>query len=236
MPVLAITKPDLDPLALALAMNHDRSNRQLQKDVKANLVQAEGLIQPRAVYEFLPVSGRGADWIVVASQGGDPVRLTIGPRVDLLAQSEQVLVGITTIGPALEREVEHRSLQGDYYGGYVLDAIGIALLGEAGKALDRLAEQSAAKRGWGVSYRLAPGSLDGWVIADQKCLVSLVATEQIEVSLNQSGVLWPFKSAASLVGLGPGYPTGEVKQPCRWCGNRKDCWTKERSFAVQRGS
>ncbi len=231
MPVLAIGKPDLDPLVLALAMNHDRPNQQLEEDVKAALIRALDLIQPRVAYEFLRVSGRGPDWITVSSGRRDNVRLTPGPRADLLDQAEQVLAGLTTIGPELEREVERLNRQGDYYGGYILDCIGIALLGEAGKVLDNLAMESAAQRGWGVGYRLAPGSLNGWEMSDQKVLATLLPLEAIEASLDENGVIWPFKSAASLIGMGPGYPRGEVRPACHLCNNREACWTKEKDFS-----
>ncbi|MBU1275454.1 MAG: hypothetical protein KJ720_08765 [Proteobacteria bacterium] len=228
MALLGIPKPDLDPVQLALAINHDRPNEQLEQSVRDCLVQARELIAPRAVYELLAVVGQGPDWIEVQGKAGGSTRLTVGPKTDLLGPAERVLVGATTIGHELDDAVKRLNQQGDPYAAYVLDCVGVSLLGEAGKALDRLAEEVAARRGWGVGHRLAPGSLPGWDMTDQKVLAGLVLAGQGAIIFNDVGVLWPFKSATSLIGMGQGFISRRVGRVCHMCSKRETCWSKEK--------
>ena len=226
MALLRLPKPVLDPVQLALAINHDRPSPELEDSVRECLVQAGELISPQAVYELLPVVELGPDWVEVQAKAGGRARLTVGPKSELLEPAEMVLVGVTTIGHELDDAVKRLNKQGDIYSGYVLDCVGVSILAQAGKALDRLAEQEAARRGWGVGRRLAPGSLPGWDLADQKVLAGLVLAGQDAVSVSDAGVLWPFKSATSLIGMGPGFTSGRVGRICHMCSQRDTCWSR----------
>lgn len=232
MPVLEIPKAKLAAGLLAMAINHDRPNQCLEEKVTTCLAQAMDLVKPRAVYELLKVTEQGPDWIELSGEDDQRARLTVGPGMSMLRQAKMALVGVTSIGPELEKEVKRLNRQGEYYDGYVLDCVGIALLSEAGKALDRLAAECAAQRGWGLSYRLAPGSTDGWEISDQKALTSLLALQQISLSLSEQNVLWPFKSASSFIGMGPGYTQRRVKTLCHMCRKNEMCWVKGRDFYI----
>lgn len=227
MALLEIPKPDLDPVHLALAINHDRPNEELEQSVRDCLAQARELIAPRAVYELLVVVGRGPDWIEVAGKAGGSARLTVGPKTGLLDPADMVMVGVTTIGHELDDAVKRLNQQGRLYTAYVLDCVGVSLLTEAGKALDRLAEEGAARRGWGVGHRLAPGSLPGWDMTDQKILAGLVLAGQGSITFNEDGVLWPLKSATSLIGMGPGFTSRRVGRVCHMCSKRETCWSKD---------
>ena len=227
MALLVVPKPNLDPVRLALAINHDRFNEQLEQSVRDCLAQAGELIAPRAVYEFLTVVGRGAGWIEVEGKARGQARLTVGPKSDLLDPAEMVLVGVTTIGHKLDDAVKRLNRQGKLYRGYVLDCVGVSLLAEAGKALDRLAEQQAARRGWGVGHRLAPGSLPGWDLTGQKVLAGLALAGQGPITFSDTGVLWPLKSATSLVGMGAGFTSLRVGRVCHMCSQRETCWSGE---------
>lgn len=233
MPILQIPQAKLVAQPLALAINHDRPNQHLEDRVQACLTQAMHLINPRAVYDLFTVNSQGPGWVEVSNQGGRFARLKVGPKAAMLRQAEMVLIGVTTIGADLEREVKRLNQQGDLYDGYVLDCVGIALLSEAGKALDRLAEEYAAEHGWGLSYRISPGSIEGWEIEEQKILTRLLPLEQIEVALSEQNVFRPFKSASGLVGMGPKYFDKQVRTLCHLCRNQAGCWTRGRSFLAE---
>jgi hypothetical protein len=127
----------------------------------------------------------------------------------------------------LEQKNRQINQTGDVYQSYILDCVGVALLAEVGNTLDRLAEQYASDHGWGVGYRLAPGSLEGWAMTDQLVLGGLLPLANIGVSINQSGVLTPLKSAVSVIGLGPGFTAKKVYRVCHLCPKAAECDTQD---------
>ncbi|MCB2192809.1 MAG: hypothetical protein KQI62_14660 [Deltaproteobacteria bacterium] len=228
MNLLEITKPDIDPDRLALAINRGRPDETLRQCVQENLPQAKELVTPQAVYELWTVVETGPDWVRVEAGDGSSAALTVGPHADLLSPAQMVMASAATIGQALDDAVKRLNQQKDLYSAYVLDCLGVAFLAEAGRAVDSLAEQEAAQRGWGVGPRLAPGSLPGWELSDQKVLAQLLLRDPGPVSLTQEGVLRPFKSATSLIGMGPGYTSGRVGRICHMCSRSDDCWSNEK--------
>jgi hypothetical protein len=185
------------------------------------IAEAQRLAEPAAVWDLLPVHQVDGE----SARVGD-VWLRVGPHADLLAPARQALVSVATIGPALEAEVRRLTQEGSLLESFMLDSAGVLALAAVGGSLIRLAEAQAAQREWGVSLALAPGSLVGWPIHDQKALCSLLDLAAIGVTLNSSRVLVPHKSASRLVGLGPGYTARQVESACRFCPQRETCWRR----------
>ncbi|HID64450.1 MAG TPA: hypothetical protein EYP49_17165 [Anaerolineae bacterium] len=183
--------------------------------------EAQHLAEPAAVWDLLPVHGVDGERARVGEAW-----LYLGPHADLLAPARQALVSVATIGPALEAEARCLIQEGSLLEGFMLDSAGVLALAAVGDSLSRLAEALAAQRGWGVSLTLAPGSLMGWPVHDQKALCSLLDLSAIGVTLNPSQVLMPYKSASRLVGLGPGYTAKQVESACRFCPQRETCWRR----------
>ena len=212
---------------LAKAINRGRTDARLEESVVACLKLAASYIKPKAVYDYLEVAKLAKDRLVVRAPDGRMVELKVGPKADLLSSAAMVQVGVDTIGPDLEKEVSRLNQAGDMFKGYILDCVGVALLAEIGKALEREAEKAADLRGWGVGHRLAPGSLVGWEMTDQPVLAGILDLDQIGVKLNDSGVLIPYKSATSLIGMGPGYTAHKVGRVCQFCKRSEECWIKD---------
>jgi hypothetical protein len=183
--------------------------------------EAQRLVEPAAVWDLLPVHQVDGERARVGEAW-----LRVGSHTDLLALARQALVSVVTIGPALEAEVRRLNQEGSFLEGFMLDSAGVLALASAGNSLSRLAEALAAQREWGVSLALAPGSLVGWPVHDQKVLCSLLDLAAIGVALNHSQVLVPHKSASRLVGLGPGYTAKQVGSACRFCPQRETCWRR----------
>jgi hypothetical protein len=137
-----------------------------------------------------------------------------------------VLVGVVSIGPALERRVHELQQAGEHVKAYMLDNAGVVALGAASEALRCVVEEAAAGLGWGVSPSLSPGSLVGWSLRGQRDLCALLPLEQVGVALNDHYVLVPHKSASSLVGLGPGYDSAHVGSVCKYCALQDTCWRR----------
>ncbi len=230
MPVLENLPLDLDPVQVARDLKRGREDARLAEATSALLPKALELARPRAVYVLAEVVEVVGEQAVLRNGEGRPVTLTLGPRAELLAPARKAQVAVSTIGPALGEEVKRLNQAGDYYQGYLLDSLGVALLGEVGNAVCRQAERTAAELGFGVGLRLSPGSLVGWDHTDQYDLCSLLPLGEIEVTLNDHGVLVPHKSASGLIGLGPGYRAKRVGSACRYCPRRETCWRRQESL------
>jgi hypothetical protein len=196
---------------------------------KEALEVGQALFAPAAIYDEFTVRGVAGGQVYLAiSDADDPAlaRLVVGPKADLVAPAERVMVSVLTIGPSLERRVHELQAAGENLLAYMLDAVGVLALGVVGESLRCMAEERAAELGWGVSPALSPGSLVGWSLSGQRELVALLPIQKIGVQLSDYCVLMPHKSASVLVGLGPGYESNHVGSVCRYCALAGSCWRR----------
>jgi len=197
--------------------------------VKEALEVGQTLFAPAAIYDEFPVHDVADGQVYLGTHGSDDpawARLIVGPKADLVAPADRVMVSVLTIGPSLERRVHELQATGENLLAYMLDAVGVLALGAVGESLRCMAEERAAELGWGVSPALSPGSLVGWSLSGQRELVALLPIEKIGVQLNDYCVLMPHKSASVLIGLGPGYESNHVGSVCRYCALADSCWRR----------
>jgi hypothetical protein len=184
------------------------------------------LWQPAAAYAWVDVHAVEGECVSVPGRDGEPVVLRVGPRADLLAPAQRILVSVATIGPALEETVRELDAGGDHLAAYLLDSAGVVAVGAVMEAVRCAAEEEAARLGWGVSASLSPGSLVGWPLEGQRELCALLPLAEIGVRLNAHCVLEPHKSASLTVGLGPGYQAHKVGSVCKFCALADTCWRR----------
>lgn len=184
------------------------------------------LWQPVCVYDWFDVRSVEGEKATIVSLDATEAVLHVGPKADLLAPARRVVVGVVTIGPALERKVRELQAAGDNMMSYLLDSAGVVALGAAGEALRCVAEDAARELSWGVSPSLSPGSLVGWPLRGQHELCGLLPLDQVGVRLTDHSVLEPHKSAAGLIGLGPGYESTRVGSVCKYCALQNTCWRR----------
>lgn len=221
MPVLKDIEIHISMDELLRAQGSAAQRPAVRETARWAITEAQRLAEPAAVWTLLPVHQVDGERARVGEAW-----LRVGPHADLLAPARQALVSVVTIGPALEAEARRLVQEGSLLEGFMLDSAGVLALAAVGDSLSRLAEALAAQREWGVSLALAPGSLVGWPVHDQKALCSLLDLAAIGVTLNSSQVLVPHKSASRLVGLGPGYTARRVESACRFCPQRETCWRR----------
>jgi hypothetical protein len=230
MPVLSEIDIELDAREVVLALHRgQKAPEALIEETRTAIMQSKDLIHPRAVYKWIPVREVKGEQVALTRRNGEgDAVLRLGPHADLLAKAELALVSIVTIGGRLDERVEELNKSGKVLEAYLTNSVGVVALGEVGKAIRRYAEEEAASRNWGVSASLAPGSLRGWPVEGQFSLCALIPSDEIDVRLNESGVLVPFKSASSLIGLGGGYRSKEVGSVCRFCMRAETCWRRKK--------
>ena len=180
--------------------------------------EAQRLATPAIVYEWFPVHAVEGGTVQI----GDAI-LHIGLHADLLAFACEALVSVCTIGKALDERVQTLLADNRLLESYLLDTAGVIVLGATGEPIRRIVEEEAARRGWGVSRAMGPGSLAGWTISDQKALCALVDLTAIGVAVTAAGILVPHKSGSGLIGIGPNYEANCVSSTCQFCRFRHTC-------------
>ncbi|MEW6267602.1 MAG: hypothetical protein AB1641_31405 [Thermodesulfobacteriota bacterium] len=149
--------------------------------------------------------------------------LRIGPHIHLLRAAEQVLVGVVTLGEAIDEEIRRLEQAGEVLEAYLLGKSAFFALESAAGGLRSLAEETAAGRGWGVSAALSPGALAGWPVTEQANICSLLDLAGIGVVLTESCLFRPYYTLSLLIGLGRGYEAHQVTPTCRYCRLNKTC-------------
>jgi hypothetical protein len=226
MPILRDIPIALDAEQIIASPNKGHLRRVLLRPAEEAVALAQTLWQPACVYDWFDVRSVEEERATITALDGTETVLHVGPKADLVAPAQRVVVGVVTIGPALEHKVRELYAAGEHMLSYLLDSAGVAALGAAGEALRCLVEETASELGWGVSPYLSPGSLVGWPLQGQQELCGLLPLEQIGVRLTPHSVLEPHKSVSALVGLGPGYPSARVGSVCKYCALNKTCWRR----------
>jgi len=104
-----------------------------------------------------------------------------------------VALGVATIGPALEAEIETAFKEDDMLKGLILDAFGTDAIIQVFKQAERRIVEEALRRGLWPSKRFSPG-YRGWPLEEQKFLFQKVDAAAIGVRLNDSCMMIPRKS------------------------------------------
>lgn len=170
-----------------------------------------------------PLSRDDGRVAVRRSDTGQAAHLTLGWSASFLAEAEVVVAGAYTIGPELQHKAAEVAKEGDYLHAYLLEQLGLALLGRTGAAVNAIIEEHALARGWGLGPLLSPGSVHGWELPDQAALCHLLPLAEIAMACSETGVLSPFNSLTFVIGLGPGYRATRIGSPCEVCNNRDSC-------------
>lgn len=199
-----------DPGAL-----RSRSPRLVQAAQRA-LAEGVALLRPAVLYEEFQVQALRHQRLLMS--GGGVLEGELIARH--LAQAEEVLVIVCTIGEALEKRASQAMEQEPVYG-LALDGVGAAAVEAlANAACQRLAEQ-AATRGLKTTIPLSPG-MAGWPLLEgQQQLFALLDSRRIGVALTEHGLMLPWKSLSMVLGVGR--HVRRTGRPCDSCEMRETC-------------
>jgi hypothetical protein len=196
----------------------------IYKTALETLGKMQGKWEPAALFQWFDFDiEAGEAFGRITQKSGEVIHLDLGHSIRFLEQARTVMVSVYTIGQNLDFESANASSKGSLLEAYLIDLIGLTALDKTEAILKEIAENQAHDLGWGVSPFLSPGSVHGWNLEEQSKLCSLLPIDRINVIINSDTVLFPLKSIAALIGIGPGYESTEVGSTCDVCNNRNKC-------------
>jgi hypothetical protein len=189
-------------------------------DLDRLVVLAQGLIDPRGVYDVAFVGTRGEGAIEVA---GVTFQSQILRRH--LETSNKVFPYVITVGLGLERVA---AAQGDLLRQYYLEEMANIALE---KAATELAARLEERYRLGSLSNLSPGSLTDWPITEQTKLFSILGDTQrlIGVRLTDSMLMVPRKSISGIL-----FPSEEGFVACQLC-DRASCQGRKAPYKAKSG-
>ena len=173
---------------------HEGVSEMLEKALEI----AEPLIQPRAIYRFLPIQTISDNTVRFIN-----VPFTIGSRqvAKLLGSCSNAVVFMSTIGKALEQQSHEMFQEGDVTLAFLLDAIASETADAAADFLHRRIIPSLVKeQGYQVTARFSPGYGD-WPITVQSDVLQICEGGRIDISVTESSLMIPRKSVSAVFGL-----------------------------------
>ena len=185
---------------------------------QAALAEAQGLIQPAAVWDSFAIREMRHDRLLLANGmkiGGGPVTTVVRGATDLI-------VAVCTIGQGIECRASELQRNKQMFQAMMLSDLGSWAVDALRQRLCQWLEDNAALRGLRISAPFSPGESD-WSVRDQPVIFSLLDTSPIGVFLRPSMVMSPIKSLSLILGTGAQAMGVEGSSNCNFCTLRDRC-------------
>jgi hypothetical protein len=183
-----------------LAYGDGNPSKPIRRQIEGLIPRAVALAGPKAIAELIPIDG---------------FREKLPA---LLAQAEEIVASVCTIGPALEQEAQKLQDQGRQLEGFLLDALGSAAISEVTEKIGRRVFDWGREQGISVTRAFEPGAgASPWPITGQELIFSLLSPERIDVRLNSTLLMLPKKSISFAMGVGGQIPQAAAPFSCEGC-------------------
>ena len=188
------------------------------------LVIGAALLKPKAILEKVAVKGLRHEKLLL-----DGSQLTGQLIATQLGSAEHVTVIICTVGEEIQDSI--RLLENtDMVLALALDGVANAAVDELSRQIcTRLAEQ-ASQANLKTSTPISPGSSNWPVEVGQPEIFSILDAQEIGVSLNNSALMYPRKSASFVVGIGKEMT---LTDPCELCNLQNVCRFRQANAAKE---
>jgi hypothetical protein len=168
----------------------------------------QGLLEPTACYDIFPIAG-----ITLSSVKLKGISFKSRELVARCRGAKELVAFIVTIGPQLEERVE-QLLRTEPTVAFILDSYGSEAVVALARRVREMIQEYADSKSYRVGERYCPGYGD-WDTKEQQKLFSLLEGDRIGVKLGPGFMMYPRKSYAGVLPLGP--EVLEVKPDERCC-------------------
>jgi hypothetical protein len=175
-------------------------------------------IKPQAIYENYDIDR--VDDNRVSFQSGH--KFNGGIVAQILTGCEMATIYILTLGQQLERKITEIKKQNDWAKTFILETISSIMLGPLSDYVGGIIrEEGLDHPGWGTTCTYRPGQFK-WSINEQAKLFSMIEGHKVGVTLNDGGMMIPFRSLSGVYGFGPQENLSACRVACQFC-PRIDC-------------
>ena len=194
---------DIEPVRILREMRipklsklSELKEKPLADAIKLAIDRGYTLIQGKGVYKTYQLTN---------AKDGYPT----GPALDdlfssdkiakILSDCDYVTLLVSTIGPALETEVEKLQDKGDLTGAYALEMVGGWMADYMADRIDDMIVPKITKAGYERTMRFSPGYGE-WPLKTQEKLLPLAEADKIGVTLTDTDIMIPRKSVSAVIG------------------------------------
>lgn len=131
-----------------------------------------------------------------------------------LKDASEIALFVCTAGAGISAHSQHLSAEGDTLLSYVFDVIGSLTVDKAANKIEEDIKKEMNTRALNISDSFSPGYCD-WSVADQKKLFALLPPDFCGITLSESSLMNPIKSASGIIGIGS--QMKQIGYQCNWC-------------------
>jgi hypothetical protein len=130
------------------------------------------------------------------------VDFNVGKNISVyLQKAEKLALLLCTAGPGLEKRSRQLMQEGHFPEGYIMDAVGSAVVDTAMDFIHASLVQDMKILGLKVSNRYSPGYCS-WDVSEQQKLFSFFPEKFAGITLSDSSLMNPIKSVSGIAGIG----------------------------------
>jgi hypothetical protein len=193
-----------------------KPNELILKIIQEEITRSYDLFNPQGIYSWVEIKSVSISERKVDLENNFSLTFS-NSIINLLKESDYLVLGVVTIGSSLENTVSELFSQGEYPRALALDAIGTVAVEALSKHLRNLVCREAKDINFRTTRHFSPGYGD-WDINQQKEIFKIIPTHQIKVSLTKSGMMIPRKSLSWAIGLGEKIsPSSKEDNLCKIC-------------------
>lgn len=200
----------------AMGYQHDKPDEYTTEVIHALLERSVSCIHPRI---FVKIAEGTADIYTLQIE-----HHIFHPGSTILQQFEsccRYYIFVETAGPEYENWKNEPEITKDPLRQYILDAIGTCIIEGCTRYLLRQISRQLPQ-GWGQTLAFSPGHCE-WDTGEQQQLFSLFSSITLPVTLTDSSLMLPVKSASGIIGTGEHIKKNPV--PCQLC-HKTDCFRR----------
>ena len=194
----------------------------LVKITEAAIARGTSLLQPKVLYEEFPVKGLVHERLELAASSINSRKPALSGQLvaQHLGRAQSVIVIVCTIGSLLD-EMVSSLFKVDPSLAVALDGVGSAAVESLAIQACNYFEDRAKSVGLNTTMPLNPGMV-GWPVDQgQPQIFTLLDSEVIQVTLNESCMMSPNKSLSMVLGVG--VEVSAIGTACDYCSLKGVC-------------
>ena len=145
-----------------------------------------------------------------------------GPVIQVMKEATSVILGMCTIGMAMDQRIDKFNHDGDLMSAILLDGVASYLVDQVRETFFQRITSKLAEQDLYSSIPLCPGE-SAWEITDHTTFFELLNPAQIGMTLKSSMLMIPMKSLSFMIGVSEEKFSLTGVQRCDFCSMQYKC-------------